>query len=288
MHLLAKSVIPVNRVVSTLENLNPIWISLAPLIAVNLFFLVTLILFRATYSRRPHHEDLTRKHYSRFLSLFFVDYWYWLLTPLERGLVRLRIGPDALTITGLVFSAVAGTCFHLGMVGAGGWLMIFGATFDMLDGRIARLTGRESRSGAYFDSVIDRFSEGVVFLGLASWYREGWVLAFVVIGLIGSMMVSYTRARGEGIGIQVTRGIMQRPERIVYLGVGSIFSPIAAYFVSKVYPVPYDFMTILAVVVIALLTNLGAIWRIQYVLLKTDHQPTNRRMFRRIVGKWVK
>ncbi len=274
--------------VDTLKNLDPIWISLAPLIAVNIFFLITLIAFRATYSRRPRHEDLTRKHYSRFLSLFFVDYWYWLLTPLEKGLVRLRIGPDALTLTGLVFCAVAGYFFHLGMVGAGGWLMIFGATFDMLDGRIARLTNRESRSGAYFDSVIDRFSEGVVFVGLASWYREGWVLAFVVIGLIGSMMVSYTRARGEGIGIQVTRGIMQRPERIVYLGVGSVFSPIVATFVSKIYPVPYDFMTILAVVAIALLTNLGAIWRIQYVLIQLDPQPQNHRLFRKFVGKWLK
>ncbi|MBI2082954.1 MAG: CDP-alcohol phosphatidyltransferase family protein [Deltaproteobacteria bacterium] len=270
-----------------LIQLDPIWISLAPLIAVNILFLTTLATFRFVRNKRPRHEDVDRKEYSRFLSKFLVEYWYWLLGPVERSLVRLGISPDALTLLGLVVSAISGYFFHLGMVGAGGWLMIFGATFDLLDGRVARLTNRETRSGAFFDSVIDRFAEAVVFLGLASWYRDSWVLYFVVSALIGSLMVSYTRARGEGVGVKVTKGIMQRPERIVYLGVGSIFSPIFAYLVSFIWGVPHDFLTMLALIIIAIFTIIGAIYRIQYVLIQLDPAPQSKRLFRRFVQRWL-
>ncbi|MBI2981948.1 MAG: CDP-alcohol phosphatidyltransferase family protein [Deltaproteobacteria bacterium] len=270
-----------------LSQINPVWISLAPLIAVNILFLFTLGAFAAVRKRRPRHEDVDRKEYSRFLPKFLVEYWYWLLEPVERGLVRLGISPDALTLSGLAISAIAGYLFHQGMVAGGGWFMIFGATFDMLDGRVARLTNRESRSGAFFDSVIDRFAEAVLFLGLAGWYRNSWVLYFVVIALIGSMMVSYTRARGEGVGIKVTKGMMQRPERIVYLGVGSIFSPILAYLISFFWDVPYDLMTIIALVIIAVFTVIGAIYRIQYVLIQLDPEPQSKRLFRRFVQRWL-
>jgi len=88
-------------------------------------------------------------------------------------------------------------------------------------------------------------------------------------------MVSYTRARGEGIGVVCTTGFMQRPERIVYLGVGSIFSPLFAYFISFVYPVPYDFMTIGALALIALLTPISAISRMRFILKSSEQQNKN-------------
>lgn len=270
-----------------LLQLDPIWISLGPLIGINLAFLITFFIFCLSYRKIPRDKELDRKESSRFLSKFFFQYWYWIIGPLERSLARWRVSPDTLTLLGLLFSGVAAYFFHRGMVGAGGWLMIFGASFDALDGRVARLTNRESRSGAFFDSVMDRFGEAVVFLGLASWYRESWVLYFVILSLIGSMMVSYTRARGEGVGIKVTKGIMQRPERIVYLGVGSIFSPVLATLFSSTFDLPYDFMTILAVVAIGILTNLGAIYRIQYVLIQLDPEPRNNRAFRKLVQKWI-
>jgi len=91
-------------------------------------------------------------------------------------------------------------------------------------------------------------------------------------------MVSYTRARGEGIGIECKTGIMQRPERIVYLGVGSIFSPIFAYFISFIYPLNYDFLTVGAICIIALLTPISAISRMRYIIhasrgYKANHRP---------------
>jgi len=249
-----------------LRTLDPIWISLGPLFTINIIVLLTLFFFWFTYHRRPKTQDVDLKEHSKFLSRFLKEYWYWLTTPIARIMVKFRMTPNVVTVIGFLFSCVAGYFFHFGMVGAGGWFMILGATFDIFDGYIARLTGKATKSGAFFDSVMDRFSEAVVFLGLASNYRSSWILYFVVLGLVGSMMVSYTRARGEGVGVDVKSGLMQRPERIVYLGVGSIFSPILAHFVSHFIKVPLDFLTIGAVILIAVLTNITALHRMGVVM----------------------
>ncbi len=227
------------------------------------------------------------KEQTKSLSRFLKEYWYWCTSPFVNLMVKLHVTPNVLTVWGFVVSCVAAYFFHLGMVGAGGWFMIFGATFDMFDGHIARLTGKASKSGAFFDSVMDRFCEGVVFLGLASYYRNSWILSFVILGLVGSMMVSYTRARGEGVGVDVKSGIMQRPERIVYLGVGSVFSPICAYFLRPLWPVSLDFLTIGAILLIAIMTNITALHRMGVVMRSLDPIPpkdpgsrTNRRLSR--------
>ncbi len=247
-----------------------LWILLGPLLGFNIILLSTLAFFWMTYKEQPKIEDVDRKEHSRFLSRFLKEYWYWLTSPFVNLMIKLRVTPNVLTIWGFIISCVAAYFFHLGHIAAGGWFMIFGATFDMFDGHIARLTNKVTKSGAFFDSVMDRFCEGVLFLGLASYYRTSWVLYFVVLALIGSLMVSYTRARGEAEGVEVKEGMMQRPERIVYLGVGSIFSPIFAYFLSFLIKVPLDFMTIGAILVIAILTNLTAIQRMKLVMNKLD------------------
>ncbi len=253
------------------------WLSVAPLLVFNVLFLSTLGYFWLTYTQRVIPQEIAKnmdaKEHSRFLSRFLKEYWYWLTNPFEQMLVKYRISPNTLTFFGFLLSCTSGYFFHQRMFGTGGWFMIFGATFDMFDGRIARSTGHVTKSGAFFDSVMDRFSEAVVFLGLASAYRNSWILNLVVLALIGSMMVSYTRARGEGVGILCSIGWMQRPERIVYLGVGSIFSPIFAYFLSLVVHwvrIPPDFMTIAALLVITVFTNLTAMVRMRYIMQNLD------------------
>lgn len=276
--------------VSVLRTVDPIWISLGPLLTFNVILLSTLFFFWLSYRRIPKTGDVDLKEHSRFLSRFLKEYWYWLTSPLVRVMVKMHITPNVITVWGFLISCVAAYFFHLGMVGAGGWLMIFGATFDMFDGYVARATGKASQSGAFFDSVMDRFSEAVVFLGLASLYRSSWVLYFVILGLVGSMMVSYTRARGEGVGVNVKTGMMQRPERIVYLGVGSIFSPIFAFFVSFLVRVPIDFMTIGAIILIAVLTNLTALHRMRFVIRSLNplapKEPPSGRLLERLIHRW--
>ena len=95
---------------------------------------------------------------------------------------------------------MSGGFFAVGNFGAGGWLYLLTGILDILDGRIARATGKVSASGAYFDSVMDRYAEIIVFAGFAYFYRDSWVLFLVLAASLGSIMVSYTRARGESLG----------------------------------------------------------------------------------------
>ncbi len=143
------------------------------------------------------------------------------------ALGRLGFTPNGLTLVGSALTA------SVGLIAAQGWfvvaglcLWLFSAT-DMLDGALARATNRVTTFGAFLDSVCDRYAEASVFLGLVWWYQGagdalGVVLSYLAI--VGSLMVSYARARAEGVGLQAAEvGWFQRPERIVALGIGLLF-----------------------------------------------------------------
>lgn len=239
----------------------PVWLALGPLIAVNTIVIGTCIWFGLTYNSRPPNEDIDRTKHSRLLSRFAKAYWYWFWSPFETTLVQLKIKPNTITTGGVVLAGIAACFFHLGMLGMGGWLMIVGASADLLDGRVARRTGAVSASGAFFDSVMDRFGEGLIFIGIAGHYRNSWILYPTIVALIGSLMVSYTRARGESVGVPVKEGIMQRPERIAYIAISSIFSPILAH----VLQIRYDFLLVAAMIFIAIMANGTAFYRMRHV-----------------------
>ena len=152
-----------------------------------------------------------------------------LLSPIvdaiARVFVKLGFSPSGLTVIGVLLAAVAAALISQGMLAAGGIMVLIAGVFDMFDGAVARMTDRATKFGAFFDSVMDRVSEAVVLLGLLWLYIEqgeqlGAVLVYVAI--VGSTMVSYARARAEGLGIECKGGLMQRPERVASLGVGII------------------------------------------------------------------
>lgn len=248
-----------------------IWITLGPIVVINAILLIYLIVFYFTRSRWSVPEEVKSRHNSHFLSGFFKEWWYWVNTPIARLLITLRLSPNIITFIGFAVSCVAAYLFSIGSFGYAGWTMIFGATFDMFDGKVARMTGKVTRSGAYYDSVMDRFGEGAVMLGLIAYFRYSWILYFIVAGLIGSMLVSYTRARGEGVGIICKKGSMQRPERIVYLGVASIFQPIADLF-SSYSLAPTPILVTIALVIIGVMTNITAIYRMVYIMNALDNE----------------
>lgn len=214
-------------------NLNSLWFSLGPLIGVNILFLTTLAIFRPIYRSRDRIKEVEERPASKLLNRWVREYWLWLTDPLVRLFISCRLSPNTVTTLGLPFAFVSGYFFSKGHFGLGGWLFILGSSFDTLDGRVARATGRETKSGAYFDSIIDRISESIVFLGLALYYRNHWALWLVIVALVGSLMVSYSKAQGGASGVQYSGGMMQRPERIVYLGVGAIFAPVVGIFISS-------------------------------------------------------
>lgn len=156
--------------------------------------------------------------------------WYrGLLAPFEALLVRSGVSPDTLTYLQLVVSVLAGAAFAKGWTFLGGWLTILAGTLDILDGGVARRGNGATRRGAFVDSVADRWAEFATFVGLAALFREGWMLFAVALAAFGSLMVSYTRARAEGLGLELQLGRAQRPERYVILGFGGWLSGLVAH-----------------------------------------------------------
>ena len=147
--------------------------------------------------------------------------------PVTGVLAKMGVSPNMVTFAGLLGAGVSAWLISEGMLWAGGVVMLLAGVLDLFDGSLARSTGKESPFGALLDSVVDRVSEIVVLLGLLIHYArsdslEGTVLVYLAVG--GSVMVSYLRARSEGLGIDCKVGIMTRPERVAALGVGMIIA----------------------------------------------------------------
>jgi len=184
--------------------------------------------------------------------------------PVDR-VVRLvaHISPDVLTITGLALNGVACACFAYSggkdyrmpeLLRAGGLVALVASVFDMLDGRVARLRGRETKFGAFLDSTMDRYSDMVLYMGVMILYARVdntphmilvWVAAF------GSFMTSYARARAETLVPSCTVGFLERPERLVLLIVGALTNRMTA-----------------ALWIIAVFSNVTAVQRVVYTYVE--------------------
>lgn len=187
-------------------------------------------IYAVTSSGRDDPLDMEDRG-SFVLGGFVRSWFYWFLQPVERLSLALRISPTAFNLMGVFFGVAAGYLFATGRVNLGGWAVLMGGAADVLDGRIARAQGLEGPRGAFLDSTLDRFAEVGAFAGLAVYFQDS-VLAtvIVVMALSGSLLVSYTRARGESQGIICKVGIMQRAERLLLVGFGGVLdAAIAAW-----------------------------------------------------------
>lgn len=151
-----------------------------------------------------------------------------LADPIVRLLHRAGVTPDQVTFAGLILSLAAAVAVARGQFGIGTILLLIGSTCDMLDGGLARLRGNGSRFGAFLDSTMDRYAELGLFVGLAYYFsNSGSPLDVVVVcvAAAGSILVSYTRARAEGLGLDCNVGLMERPERLVVLILATALGP---------------------------------------------------------------
>ena len=179
------------------------------------------------------------------------------LRPIGAFCSRIGIHPDVLTTLGLIVSMGAGFCFGIGLFRWAGLFVLLSGIFDMLDGHTARISGKQSIFGALYDSTLDRYAELVVFLGLTIFYLthpQPAVVIVIFLAISGSMMVSYVRARAEGLNMTCTVGLMQRPERIVYLGFGAIVFGQSLFFQ-------------IIIGLIALFTHITAIQRLRHIFV---------------------
>jgi CDP-diacylglycerol--glycerol-3-phosphate 3-phosphatidyltransferase len=158
----------------------------------------------------------------------------WLLNKIVHGLSLMRISPNVLTFIGLIINIVAAFLFGHANAANADWMFFYAGVvifcaglFDMVDGRVARRINKVTVFGSFFDSVIDRYSDVVLFFGLLVYYGRINKFRYVVLVafvMVTSLMVSYTRARAENLIEQCKVGFMERPERIVLIIIGALFN----------------------------------------------------------------
>ncbi len=158
-----------------------------------------------------------------------------LIAPLIPPLARLGITPNMLTGIGLLLSGVTALVIAQGYMWQGGVLVLFAGSFDMLDGAMARVRSSATPFGAFLDSTLDRYSESIILFGLLVYTlrhpgiqnplwpassEQMWMITFLFLAMAGSLLVSYTKARAEGLGIECKTGFLARPERVILLAIG--------------------------------------------------------------------
>ena len=186
----------------------------------------------------PHHLK------DSFLSM---------LDPIVRLFTKLNINPNTFTTIGFLISCIAALYMASGHLRTAACLILLSGLCDTIDGKLARSSGKVTRFGALYDSTLDRYSEVIFFFGLAfyfiknGWYRTSVVLA---VGLGGSLMVSYVRARAESLGFHCKVGLLQRAERLLLLGAGALI---------------HLYALVAAIWIIGILSNITAIQRIFHV-----------------------
>ena len=182
------------------------------------------------------------------------------IDPFIELIVKLQVHPNHFTVLGLFISFIGALFYAKHDIRLGGVFILLGGLCDIIDGKVARKTGLSSNFGALLDSSLDRYAEVFMFLGTAIYFVQidhalTSIMVFLALG--GSMMVSYVRARAEGLGYECKVGIMQRPERIVYVGVSSLI---------------HSYLLELVIWMIAILANFTAVQRMYHVwrLEKTE------------------
>jgi len=203
---------------------------------------------------------------SKLLGSNIKNWWILLIRPIENYLIEQKTHPNVLTITTLVVSITTGLFLHFGLIFFAGVLLLAGSTFDIFDGRVARAQGLTSKHGAFFDSCMDRFSEAFIYLGLLSFFQGTFFSYVVFLILVSTMMVSYTRARAEGLSVDCEIGIMQRTERVVYLGVFSILNYFANVLSTNYGFKSQDFLLKFALILILLFSSYTTFQRMVYVM----------------------
>lgn len=217
------------------------------------------------------------KHYGQ-------QFIYKVINPFIHVLIKAGVSPNTITTVGLVLNFMAAIVLIIGAetgargdhsyIGWAGAIILFAGLFDMMDGRLARLGKMESKFGALYDSVLDRYSELFMFLGICYYlvshdYFLSSVLAF--IAMIGSIMVSYTRARAEGLGVDCSVGWMQRPERILLVGISAIACGISSYFMGPDSIMLFDMFNFEAISIfvgpialLSVMSNITALRRLEH------------------------
>lgn len=240
------------------------WFSFFPLVGLVGFFLVVLGVFavRTAVHGVPRSSRVVAQGGTPFLGSFVMEFFYWMITPITRLMVKHQVSPNTLTAWSLVFGLGSAAALASGWFGLGGWLIMLSAAMDVFDGMVARARNVCSDSGDFWDSMADRICDGAALVGFAIYYRDNIPLfLIVVLALLSSTLVSYARAKAESYGVKCYGGVMQRHERVVYLGIGSALAPLVALVGEPGDPRPEYWLAVTAIAVVAVFSSYTAIRR---------------------------
>jgi CDP-diacylglycerol---glycerol-3-phosphate 3-phosphatidyltransferase len=238
--------------------MRPEIVSLASLVVLALS---SMIAYRLSPAGRARGADATGRGGSFVLGFFVRDWFYWALRPVRWAAVSSGASPLVFNLLGLGLGIASGMAFALGHLPLGGALILLSGVADVLDGDVARRRGLVSDAGAFIDSTLDRFAEMAVFAGLTFYYQSGLAVLLAVIALGGSLMVSYTRARGESLGVLCKLGVLQRAERMLLLGLGPILDPT----VSAAFGRETGMLTVIVLAVLAVGTMGTSVFRTVWI-----------------------
>ncbi len=242
------------------ENISTdLWVAVAMLTVAGLA--AGAYSLRVLFKGRAQFDRVDRQGGSALLNKGTMEGAYWFLQPFAKLLVYLRITPNMISWASFVFGAVAGACLAVGHFGSAAFFGTISALLDALDGNVARVMGLSSDAGEVLDAAVDRYVEFFMLAGITIYYREIPVLmCLALMALIGSFMVSYSSAKAEALHVDPPKGSMRRPERALYLLLGSALSPVTIPWLERVreFPIALAHPMIFALGLIGVLANVSA------------------------------
>lgn len=253
---------------STSAAMSDRWLPLVPAAVAALYFFLGLIAFsvRTALWGLSHDRDIEASGRTILIGVYLRNYFSWVIRPLWWVVSASGVSPNTITVIAMMVGGASGVAVAFGRFALGGWLFILSGILDTLDGKLARVRGRVTRAGGAFDSLLDRYADGAVLFGLAVYFRNSWVLIPTLAAIFGTSMVPYVRAKAESFGVAMKDGLMQRPERVMTLGVAVMLSPIVEALLPASNAHPTQRLASIGIVLLAVTSNATAVGRIARLL----------------------
>lgn len=252
--------------------------AVSPGVALLAYFVIAYLVFRLRGVRRAYVDAEAVQRKTGLTSAGLRVFFSWVMRPWIRLLLRIGLPPNAITTASLGISLAAGVALAAGRFSVGGWLFFAAGACDYFDGRIARARNLVSQQGAALDSIVDRYSESAVLVGLAWYYRDSWVLFPTLLALTGSLLVPYVRAKAEALSVAMAEvGWLQRPERVILLAATTSLAPLLEVVVDPSNPKPLHGLSVLGILILAVGTQVTAGQRTHVLLGILEPVPVESR-----------
>ena len=234
-----------------------------PVLLLGAYFVVGLAAYvvRCAIKGVPRDREMEARGGSAMLGVQLRHYFVWMVSPVWRLLLATGVRADTVTLGAALLGGGGSVAVAFGRFALGGCMSLASGILDAMDGRLARFRAQESKAGAAFDSILDRYVDFGLLAGLGWYYRGSVALLPVLLAMLGTFVVPYVRAKGEALRVPVAGGLMQRPERLLVLGGSVALSPLCEPLLAPGGSRPPNWLAVLGIAFVAVASNLTAIAR---------------------------